>query len=177
MSYIIFFLGGGQMSMLVICLGDFCPVMPFFMGLKTKLDFKMFKYLAQRVQAFHNVSDITVTRCQKGTITYLLYPMQKWIWRSWIRESIWHATKAASHISWNSLSVLGLHFVMCLHLIVKLTELVCLSILNYFRRRPKIEDKISRIRDRNSWISSAIGCCFCVTFTTLMGNVADYFSW
>ena len=34
----------------------------------------------------------------------------------------------------------------------------------------------TRIRDRNSCIPSAIGCCFCVTFATLMGNVADYFS-
>ena len=69
--------GEGQLSTLVISLGDFCPVMPFFMRLKTKLDFTMFKYLAQSVQAFHNVTDIMVTRCQKGTITCLLYPMQK----------------------------------------------------------------------------------------------------
>ena len=36
-------------------------------------------------------------------------------------------------------------------------------------KKQKME--ISRIRDRSSWISSAIGCYFCVTFATLMGNV------
>ena len=114
---------------------------------------------------------------------------------------------ACGHIDWNSHSVLGLQLFMFLHIILTFNfnaQRTCLilSILSIsgwshllkikrrkifaFAHRLKITHVNSyfilmflhtRIRDRNSWISSAIGCYLCVTFVTLMDNVADYFSW